>query len=153
MRVMHSSGRGIGAGILLSAVLLLAGNAAPGPQRKSAVAPPVTPAATPTPTPAPPRTWKEIDALVSQQKFQDALKGVEAILASAKKTKDSTEWTKALIRATQLKMGLHGAEGAVRFLKDEPWPPDLPSRAALELFYAQTLVNYARTYSWELERG
>jgi alpha-2-macroglobulin len=150
MAVMRSAGRGIGAGILLAGVLLLAGNAAPGPQKKSAVAPPVTPAARPTPTP--PQTWKEVNALVSQQKFQEALNGVEAILASAKKTKDSAEWTKALIRATQLKMGLHGAEGAVRFLKDEPWPSDLPSRTALELFYAQTLVNYARTYSWEVEQ-
>src|SRR5262245_5303228 len=131
MTVMRSPGRGIGAGILLAAVLLLAGNAAPGPQKKKlAVAPPIAPAA--TPTPAPPRTWKEIAALVSQQKLQEALNGVEAILASAKKSKDSTEWTKALIRATQLKMGLHGAEGAVRFLKDEPWPTDLPSRTALE---------------------
>src|SRR5262245_40749138 len=152
MTVMRSPGKGLGAGILLATVLLIAGNAGPGPQqKKSGVASPVTPAA--TPTPAFPQTWKEIDALVSQQKFQEALRGVEAILASAKKTKDSAEWTKALIRATQLRMGLHGAEGAVRFLKDEPWPSDLPSRTALELFYAQTLVNYARTYSWELERG
>ena len=148
---MRSSGRGIGAGILLAAVLLVAGNAAPGPQKKKVGGiSPVTPVATPTPTPS--KTWKEIDALVSQQKFQEALKGVEAILASAKKTKDSAEWTKALIRATQLRMGLHGAEGAVRFLKDEPWPSDLPSRTSLELFYAQTLVNYARTYSWEVEQ-
>ena len=51
-----------------------------------------------------------------------------------------------------MRTGLHGYETAVRFLKDEPWPPDLLSRAALELFYAQSLVNYARMYSWEVSQ-
>ena len=30
--------------------------------------------------------------------------------------------------------------------------PDLLSRTALELFYAQSLVNYAQTYSWEISQ-
>ena len=42
----------------------------------------------------------------------------------------------ALIREVQLRTGLHGYETAVRFLKEEPWPKGLLSRAALELFYA-----------------
>ncbi len=77
---------------------------------------------------------------------------VDALLASAKARKDAADWTKALIRSVQLRTGLHGYETAVRFLKDEPWPPDLLSRTALELFYAQSLVNYAQMYSWEVSK-
>ncbi len=99
-----------------------------------------------------PPTWKEVDRLVSEQKFEEASRAIDALLQSAKARKDSAEWTKALIRSVQVRTGLHGYETAVRFLKDEPWPPDLLSRAALELFYAQSLVNYARMYSWEVSQ-
>jgi uncharacterized protein YfaS (alpha-2-macroglobulin family) len=97
-------------------------------------------------------TWKEVDRLVSEQKFEEASRAIDALLQSAKVRKDSKEWTRALIRSVQVRTGLHGYETAVRFLKDEPWPTDLLSRAALELFYAQSLVNYARMYSWEVSR-
>ncbi|MFY9550111.1 MAG: alpha-2-macroglobulin family protein [Thermoanaerobaculia bacterium] len=147
---MRAPWRWVGAGMLLAALASFGGSAAPGPQKKKAAAAPAAPTA--TPTPVPPRTWKDVDRLVSEQKFEQALKGVEAILDAAKKRGDAPEWTKALIRATQLRMGLHGAETAVRFLKEEPWPPDLLSRAALELFYAQALVGYAQTYSWEVSQ-
>ncbi len=129
--------------------------AAPGQERRPA---PVAAAPARTPTPAraaaaaAPATWKEVDRLVSEQKFEDASRAIDALLASAKTRKDSAEWTKALIRSVQVRTGLHGYETAVRFLKDEPWPTDLLSRAALELFYAQALVNYARMYSWEVSQ-
>ena len=62
------------------------------------------------------------------------------------------EWTRALVRETQLRMGLHGYETAVRFLRDEPWPKGLLSRTALELYYAQALVTYFHAYSWEIQK-
>jgi uncharacterized protein YfaS (alpha-2-macroglobulin family) len=101
---------------------------------------------------AAPPSWKDVDRLVSEQKFEEASREVDALLQSAKTRKDSADWTKALIRSVQLRTGLHGYETAVRFLKEEPWPPDLLSRTALELFYAQALVHYAQMYSWEVSR-
>jgi len=102
--------------------------------------------------PEPPATWSEVERLVKEQKFEEASRRVDALLQSAKERKDSADWTRALIRSVQLRTGLHGYETAVRFLKDEPWPPDLLSRAALELFYAQSLVTYAQVYSWEISQ-
>ncbi len=103
-----------------------------------------------TPTPEPIATWAEVDALVKAQKFAEAAKKVDGILRAAQQRKDEAEWTKALVREVQLETGLHGYETAVRFLKDEPWPPGLLSQTTLDLFYAQSLVQYQQINSWEI---
>src|SRR6476660_8718802 len=96
--------------------------------------------------------WKEIDRLVSEQKLEEAAASVARIRQAARERGDETEWTRALIREVQLRTGLHGYETAVRFLKEEPWPKGLLSRTALELVYAQSLVNYFHAYSWEIQQ-
>ncbi|HEY3124342.1 MAG TPA: hypothetical protein VGK70_09810, partial [Thermoanaerobaculia bacterium] len=101
---------------------------------------------------SPQADWKEIDRLVSEQKFEEAVKLVGQRREAARKAGDEAEWTRGLIREAQLRTGLHGYETAVRFLKEEPWPKGLLSRAALELFYAQSLVNYFHVYSWEIQK-
>ncbi len=100
--------------------------------------------------PQPPATWAEVDRLVKDQKYEEASKKVETILRAARRRNDENEWTKALVREVQLRMGLHGYETAVRFLKDEPWPSGLLAQTTLDLFYAQALVQYERMYSWEI---
>jgi uncharacterized protein YfaS (alpha-2-macroglobulin family) len=112
------------------------------PKGKVAVAPASTPAA----------DWKEIDRLVSEQKFEEAAAAVARLRQAARKRADETEWTRALIREAQIRTGLHGYETAVEFLKEEPWPKGLLSRAALELSYAQSLVVYFHAYSWEIQK-
>jgi len=62
------------------------------------------------------------------------------------------EWARALVKEVQLRTGLHGYETAVRFLEEQPWPDGLLNRAALNLFYARSLVNYYRGYSWEINQ-
>ena len=104
------------------------------------------------PRPSSQADWKEIDRLVSEQKFEEAAALVARRRQAAREGGDEAEWTRALIRETQLRTGLHGYETAVRFLKEEPWPKGLLSRAALELFYAQSLVNYFHAYSWEIQQ-
>jgi len=93
---------------------------------------------------------EQVDRLVSEQKFDEAQKKVDAILAAAQKRGDEENWTRALVRARALEIGLHGYETAVRFLKENKWPSGLLSRVTLDLFYGQTLVTYARAYSWEI---
>ncbi len=117
------------------------------PERRPAV--PKRPSAV---APAPADSWKEVDRLVSEQKFEAARAAVARLRQAARERGDETDWTRALIRETQLETGLHGYETAVRFLKEEPWPKGLLSRAALELFYAQSLMNYLNAYSWEIHR-
>lgn len=112
-------------------------------------------AVAPRPTPSVgtlPDDWKEIDRLVSEQKFEEAANAAARRREAAQKAGDEAEWTKALIREVQLRTGLHGYETAVRFLKDQPWPRGLLSKTALELFYAQSLVNYFHVYSWEIQQ-
>ncbi|MEZ5331986.1 MAG: alpha-2-macroglobulin family protein [Thermoanaerobaculia bacterium] len=94
--------------------------------------------------------WKEIDRLVEEDRFQAALDRVEELLASAREAGDGEEQTRALVRAVQLRMGLHGYETAVRWLADERWPDDPLQRTVLDLFYAHSLVQYLRVYSWEI---
>ncbi|HEV2064148.1 MAG TPA: MG2 domain-containing protein, partial [Thermoanaerobaculia bacterium] len=111
-------------------------------------------AAAPRPTPSGGTLpdWKEIDRLVSDQKFEEAANAAARRREAAQKAGDEADWTKALIREVQLRTGLHGYETAVRFLKDQPWPQGLLSKTALELFYAQSLVNYFHVYSWEIQQ-
>jgi hypothetical protein len=136
-------------GVLLGA---LAGTAVPGPE-KPAKPPKKVAVAVATATPSAGKaTWAEVDRLIDEQKFAEAAGKVDAILQAARARKDEADWTRALVRSVQLQTGLHGYETAVRFLKSEPWPSGLLSRATLDLFYAQALVNYARAYSWEIAR-
>ena len=142
-----------GGAALLAAVASFAASPyqqSPARQKPPAVAPART--ATPAPAASGVSGWTEIDRLIDEQKLSEASQKVDALLRAAKARKDEAEWTKALIRAVQLRTGLHGYETAVRFLKDEPWPPGLLARATLDLFYAQALVHYAHAYSWEIDQ-
>lgn len=94
--------------------------------------------------------WKEVERLVSEQKYEAAATQVEKILAASKARVDEPEWTRALVRLTQLRMGLHGYETAVRRLREEPWPQAPLQRAVLDLFYAHAIVEYCQSYSWEI---
>ncbi len=96
--------------------------------------------------------WVEADLAVSQQRFNEALQIVDKILAEARTKGDVQNWTKALVRGVQLRMGLHGYETAVRFLREQSWPEDRMNRAVLGLYYAQALQTYYLGYSWEINR-
>src|ERR1017187_4119365 len=95
-------------------------------------------------------TWKEVERLVSEQKFEEASQRVVKIRETARAAGDEADEAKALVREVQLRTALHGYETSVRFLKDQPWPKALLPRTALRLFYAQSLVTYARAYAWEI---
>jgi alpha-2-macroglobulin len=96
--------------------------------------------------------WKQFEQLLSEQKNEAAASLVENMLASARSAKNSAELTRCLIRYTQLRISLHGYETAVRFLKDQPWPEDVTGSSVLNLYYAGALTNYARNYSWEINK-
>ena len=97
-------------------------------------------------------SWKDIDRLVSEQKFEEAARATAARREAAQKAGDEAEWTRALIREVQLRTGLHGWETAVRFLKEQPWPKGLLPEVALDLFYARSLDLYAQAYGWEIRQ-
>jgi hypothetical protein len=108
-----------------------------------------TPGATPAAGVSGGKDWKDVDRLVSEQKFAEALKITSERRAAAQKAGDEAEWTRGLIRETQLTIGLHGYETAVRALREHPWPKGLAHRAVLELYHARSLDIYRGMYSWE----
>lgn len=130
--------------LVLSAVVVLLGGGALALGVKPGAAKGVKP------VPKATATWKEVDRLVDEQKLEEAAKSAEAILAAAKSAKDEPEWTKALVKVSQLRIGLHGYETAVRRLREEPWPAGALHRAQLSLLYGHSLVTYQRAYSWEI---
>jgi uncharacterized protein YfaS (alpha-2-macroglobulin family) len=97
-----------------------------------------------------PPTWKEVERLVSEQKFEEAAASAGKIREAARVAGDEANEAKALVREVQLRTALHGYETSVRFLKEQPWPKALLPRTALRLFYAQSLVTYGRAYAWEI---
>jgi hypothetical protein len=62
----------------------------------------------------------QIDRLIEEQKLEQASQEVLKALAAARKAGNEADWTRALTRETQLRIGLSGFETAVRFLKEEP---------------------------------
>ncbi len=96
--------------------------------------------------------WKEIDRLVGEQKLAEAATLAAELRAAAQAAGDNAGWTRGLVSEVQLRIGLHGYETSVRFLKEQPWPPDARSQAVLDLFYGRSLVTYLQAYSWEINQ-
>ena len=96
--------------------------------------------------------WSDVDSLINEQKFEEAAKEVGKIREISQENTDNENWTKALVRETQLRMALHGYETSVRFLKDQTWPDDARSITILDLFYAFSLTTYIDAYSWEINQ-
>ncbi len=96
--------------------------------------------------------WKRVETLIGEQKFEEARALCQDIRTAAQKSGNTEEWTEALVKETQLRIGLFGHETAVRFLRTEAWPKDLLSQVALELYYARSLVQYLVAYSWEIHQ-
>ena len=96
--------------------------------------------------------WKEFDKLVKEQKHEAASKWLEKTLKTARDANRTEEWVRCLIKYTQLRISLHGYETAVRYLKEQEWPSDFLSGTVLNLYYANTLLTYAHSYSWEIRK-
>ena len=96
--------------------------------------------------------WDAVKTLKDERKFAAAAEMVDAILAEAQKSKNSEEIVRAIVSTVQLRIGLHGYETAVRFLDEVTWPEDLLGNTTLRLFFAHSLVTYARSYSWEVRK-
>ena len=95
--------------------------------------------------------WQEVEELVADQRLEAAFTKASQILAAAQQADLEEEWTRGLIECATLRLALHGFEEAVRLLRDEPWPSTSIHHSLLQLFYANTLAAYLRTYSWEIE--
>lgn len=96
--------------------------------------------------------WPELKPLIDDQKYAEALRAVEKRLSEARTKRDDAAIGRALVRAADLRISLGQMEGAIHFLRKEPWPQELKARAVVQLFYAQALNTWARQYRYELGR-
>lgn len=96
--------------------------------------------------------WKAIDKLIDEQQLEAARKALVELRTLAAASGNHADWTRALIREVQLTTALGSMETAVRELRAAPWPNDALSRLLLDLYYADTLINYVDQYSWEINQ-
>ncbi|MCL4838584.1 MAG: hypothetical protein KJ058_11540, partial [Thermoanaerobaculia bacterium] len=100
----------------------------------------------------PPPSWKQIESLIADQRFAEALAGVERIRAAASGAARVADWTRALLTRAELRTALGQVETGVEELRRANWPADPASRAALSLHLGQGLRDYLGTYSWEIRQ-
>lgn len=96
--------------------------------------------------------WDAVKALQDEQKHEAAAAKVAEILKAARAAQNSEEVVRAITRTVSLRIALHGYEKAVRFLEETPWPEDLLADATLRLFYANAVLTYTRSYSYEVRQ-
>lgn len=95
---------------------------------------------------------QDIQKLVNEQKYNEALKLVQKTIEEMKSTKNDREWARLIVQEAMLKVGLHGYETAVKELRAREWPKDPAANAMVSIAYAKTLQNYHQAYSWEIRR-
>ena len=77
--------------------------------------------------------WREIDALIADQRYAEALARVVEVETAARREERTEEWTRALLTAAELRSALGQAETAVEELRHAAWPDDSAARAALSM--------------------
>ena len=95
---------------------------------------------------------QDIDTLISNQKYAEALKRVQEKIEDSKSSKKDREWAKLIVKEAMLKIGLHGYETAVKELRAREWPKDPVAHAMVSLVYARSLQIYGQSYSWEIRK-
>ncbi|MFH1845199.1 MAG: MG2 domain-containing protein, partial [bacterium] len=129
--------------VLIGAIVLLAGGAALAPSAN-------LPGSSSTEEYA--ADWQAVEKLVREHKLEAASALVTEIREIAQEDGHEEPWTRALVEETRLRTALHGYETAVRFLRETPWPSDPLWRAVLELYYAQSLIDYFQQYGYEIRQ-
>lgn len=94
--------------------------------------------------------WKPVQKLIAEQKFKAAKDYLVKNETDFKK--DEKNWTIWLIQVQRLTMALGQAENSVEKFKKSKWPNSLNAQIILNLYYAQSLLNYYQTYSWEINK-
>lgn len=97
-------------------------------------------------------SFNAIKKLEDEQKYQQAVTEIDAVLKKAVAENNAAIWTKCLTRKVTLRLALHGYETAVKNLLEEQWPDDDYYRAVLHLFIGNTMFTYYNAYSWEINQ-
>lgn len=94
--------------------------------------------------------FASVEKLIGEQKYNEAIDAAVLVLKNAREKNNTELITRGLIKTTQLKLGLHGYETGVRYLKAEKWPSEPTHQVLLHLYYAQALTLYHSAYDYEI---
>lgn len=92
---------------------------------------------------------KKLEPLIKEQKFQAALTLAKE---EAPKIQAPLDQARILVKIVQIETGLRDIDTAVTNLREKEWPKDDRAQTLLHIFYAYTLQQYARSYSWEISQ-
>ncbi len=95
---------------------------------------------------------KEVENLISQQRFQEAATQLAPLVEEAIKSGRDRDYAKLLLKKTMLEMALHGYEKAIKGLHEAQWPKEALSHAMISIIYSRTLKMYHDAYSWEIQK-
>ncbi|CAA6801829.1 MAG: Unknown protein, partial [uncultured Thiotrichaceae bacterium] len=96
--------------------------------------------------------WADVEKLEHDQQYQSAQKKSDRLLTTFKQQQDIPNWTKALIKSTELRVGQGQWETATRFLQEQTWPNDANAKSILHLYMANAITVYLTSYSWEIQQ-
>ncbi len=99
-----------------------------------------------------PTAKEEVDALINEQKYSEALKKVQANIEELKSGKKDREWARLIVQEAMLKIGLHGYETSVKELRAREWPAEAVAHAMVSIAYSRSLQLYHQAYSWEIRK-
>ncbi len=123
-----------------------------GPAVSSALPPPVNPpplAALKIPQGP---DWDEANELAQNDRPAEAAALMQRLREQAQSQGQQENWAYALVREIQLRGGRQESETAVRLLRAEKWPDAPQPHLLVELYYAHSLIEYIRRYSYEIRQ-
>lgn len=94
----------------------------------------------------------QVDSLINEQKYAEALKKVQQMIDEQKSGKKDREWGRLIVQEAMLKIGLHGYETAVKDLRAREWPTEPVAHAMVSIAYSRSLQLYHQAYSWEIRK-
>lgn len=107
-------------------------------------------------------SWTEIETLLDEQKFREALERARALEAATRAADEPEaetvrDWTRATLLAAQLQAALGAVETSIEELLaqiEDPvsGPGAERSRLVLDLYAAQGLTTYIDHYSWQIRQ-
>lgn len=92
--------------------------------------------------------FDQVERLTGEQKYQEALTQLEDTIKANKAT--GLEQARLLVKRTQLQLGLHGYETALKSLRTTAWPVGSEAQALLQIYYVHALRQYVGQYAYEI---
>ncbi len=97
-------------------------------------------------------SWEAIGDLCDRQRVAEAERAIADRLTAARAAGKGDDWARALLEGARVRRRFADAEGALRYLRGQPWPAQALGRVTVDLHYATSLLKYAQDNAYEIAR-